>query len=836
MADWDAAWTTMDQTFEARQLEVFRIMVNKGLIYRRFKPVYWSPSSATALAEAELEYKDGHESKAAFIKFPIITLPPCLASNPHVDGERLGALIWTTTPWTLPANKAIAVQSGLSYAVVELHGHGQLLVAESRIAHISQQNGGAPVRVVVDSIKGADLAGGTEYRNVLAGASSRPQPVIHADFVSADSGTGLVHCAPGHGIDDYDVCRRHGIAAYAPVDDEGLFTSSALPDHPDFLTGQDVLKDGSQKVLDHLRNFQHVVATHDYVHKYPYDWRTKQPVIIRATEQWFADVGSIKESALKALEDVDFIPDSGRARLESFVKGRSEWCISRQRAWGVPIPALYHKKTGAAVLTDQSVSHVMSVIKERGIDAWWSDAEGETAWTPRELLESSGESSYRRGHDTMDVWFDSGTSWMQLNDSSPGHRPLADVYLEGTDQHRGWFQSSLLTRTAYQSDADKETQAPFRTLVTHGFTLDHQGRKMSKSAGNVISPDQIIDGSLLPPIKKKKGSDAADAAPHHDGLGPDALRLWVASSDYTRDVVIGQPALKAANAAVHKFRVTIKLLLGALQDFDPVHRRDYRVLSKIDRVALLQLAAVNSSVLEAYRNYEFHRAVGAINRWVNVDLSAFYIETLKDRLYADAADSSSRRSAQTALLHVYDHLLGMLAPVTPLLVEEAWQHTPDTIKANSTHPLQRIYPTSPAEWYDATLAHDLPYLLAANDAVKTSQERSRAERQLGSSLQSTITLTLPSPTSTAALDLFRRYEDELAGLFVVSGVSLSRSAPPTSSFAYSTEFEAPGGVRGTAHVFPPEQAKCPRCWRYTAPEAEALCGRCEAVVGDLAKG
>ena len=609
MADWDAAWTTMDPAFEMRQLAVFRDMAKHGLIYRRFKPVYWSPSSATALAEAELEYRDDHKSTAAFVKFPVVRLPSSLGTNPRIKAD-LGAAIWTTTPWTLPANKAIAVQADMLYAVVESSAHGQLLVAESRISHVSQHSGDEPLDIVVGSIRGADLVGTTEYRNVLAGAAAKPQPILHAGFVSPDSGTGLVHCAPGHGMDDYEVCRGQGIAAFAPVDGQGRFTSAALPDDPSILAGREVLKDGSRAVLDILTASGHVLATHDYVHKYPYDWRTKLPVIIRATEQWFADVGSIKEPALTALEAVRFIPESGRARLESFVKGRSEWCVSRQRAWGVPIPALYHKDTGAALLDAASVAHVMSTIKARGIDAWWTDADDDPAWTPPELVEPSGVSAYRRARDTMDVWFDSGTSWTQM--PSRGDGPLADVVLEGTDQHRGWFQSSLLTRIAHQKEPADAAHAPFKTLITHGFTLDQRGRKMSKSIGNVVSPEQIMDGSLLPPVKRKKGAAPAGNA-SYDGLGPDALRLWAASSDYTRDVVIGQPVLKAVNASLHKLRVTVKLLLGALDDFRPELAREYAQLTQIDRMALLQLAAVNAAVLDAYRAYEFHRGTSDLS-------------------------------------------------------------------------------------------------------------------------------------------------------------------------------------------------------------------------------
>ena len=776
----------MDRSFEIQQLKVFQEMALKGLIFRRYKPVHWSPSSRTALAEAELEYKDDHQSTAAYIKFPITSIPKekSVPSN-------LFALIWTTTPWTLPANRAIAFSRDLEYTIVR-SGGDRFIVAKSRLPHISKVCfGDNPIEVVVDSIMGQELDG-AKYVNVLRGKESESQPFIHADFVSADSGSGLVHCAPGHGMDDYDVCTKLGIEAVAPVDDSGCFTSAALPEEPSILEGKSVLRDGNREVLKILGD--KVLATHKYKHKYPYDWRTKLPVIIRATEQWFADVRSIKEAALQRLNDVQFIPEAGRSRLESFVKGRSEWCISRQRAWGVPIPALYDEQ-GKAVLTNEIVAHIISVIDEKGIDAWWTDAADDPAWVAPGL-----EGKYRRGRDTMDVWFDSGTSWTQATQQ-------ADIYVEGTDQHRGWFQSSLLTHTSVSSSEGP----PFKTLITHGFTLDQDGRKMSKSIGNVIAPSQIMDGSLLPaPTGKKKHGDPA--------LGPDALRLWAASSDYTRDVVIGQPVLLSNRIALLKYRMILKMLLGSMHQ----SARDSDV-KKVDQMALAQLEDVMGEVAAAYDRFEFHKGISAINRWINSDVSAFYLEAAKDRLYC--ADGGG------VLEEIFQGLLRMLTPIAPSLVEEAWSHRPEWMNQyDMVHPFhQKVSEPLSSRTIEIppTIRDDLPWILKANAAVKAAQEEARASKLIGGSLESSLILLLPSEK---APELFQGYKDELENIFGVSSVEINGEVE--GAWKFSAEFDTPGG-KGVAWIVPARDAKCPRCWRYKAPAEDQLCARCEDTVSLL---
>ena len=840
MADWEAAWKTMDKRFVMRQLGVFLDMVDKGLIYRRFKPVYWSPSTGTALAEAELEYKDDHVSRAALVRFPLTTVPSQLRDHCTPGSDDISAVIWTTTPWTLPANATIAVHADLEYMVVKSQKHGKLLIASSRLEYL-QEMLKEELEVAVPSIPGSDLQTSATYRPLFKGPDAQPQPIIAADFVSDESGSGLVHCAPGHGMDDYEVCLAKGIPAFAPVDGNGLFTEAAMPSDPAKVKGKSVLKEGNRAILDLVSERGQLLLEHNYQHKYPYDWRSKLPVIIRATEQWFADVGDIRDEAVRALEEVRFIPPSGKSRLEAFVKNRSEWCISRQRAWGVPIPALYNRETGEAVLTRESVSHIMKMIEERGIDAWWTDEECDPAWIPPSLRNPNGP-GYRRGMDTMDVWFDSGTSWSQLTARAKTNSDEADVYLEGSDQHRGWFQSSLLTFIAHQLARSPGTsfRAPFKTLITHGFTLDQDSRKMSKSIGNVINPDEIMNGTLLPPLKPRKTKGAPKPkGPVYDALGADALRLWVAGSDYTKDVVVGEQVLKTVNTALHKYRVTFKLLLGALQDFNPRNQVPYESLHKIDKIALLQLRNLVNTCQSAFEGYEFFKAVTAINRWTNLEFSAFYMETIKDRLYTDAPNGLSRRAAQTTLFHIYNHFQNILAPIVPLLVEESWEHTPEQIKSICEHPLKRIMTAADPAWQNDALEASLPILMSANAVIKNMQESARSKKQMGSSLQSIVYLVAPDDIS-----IFEDFLSELQDLFVVSDVKVgfsSGSIPleiQNAEWSYDSEFDLPDGRKGRAWIYAPQRSKCPRCWRYDAPpkvheEEDPLCHRCEDVVKEL---
>ncbi|KAF2007323.1 isoleucyl-tRNA synthetase-like protein [Amniculicola lignicola CBS 123094] len=883
MGGWERAYRTMDKEFEVRQLGVFRDMWEKGLVYRMFKPVYWSPSSGSALAEAELEYDEGHESLAAWVRFPVVVESGLreggLKGVEGLEGMgELGVVVWTTTPWTLPANKAVAVHKDMEYCVVQESGKEDrpVIIAASRVeqykAAIDRE-----VKVVLSGLRGSDLAEKLHYLNPFQEQNGL-QPLLHADFVSDSSGTGLVHMAPGHGMDDYQVCLSRGIPAFAPVDDAGALTKEAFPAHPELLEGKLVQESGVSKhgkrensanvaIVEYLFKKGMLQAVQTYKHKYPIDWRTKQPVIVRATEQWFADIDGIKESAMKAIEGVRFLPDGGRSRLESFVQGRSQWCISRQRAWGVPIPTLYRVDSGKleATMDAEIIENIINVIKEHGTDSWWTDPPDDPKWVPKHLT-----GTYVRGKDTMDVWFDSGTSWTLLPQRKD--QPVADVYLEGTDQHRGWFQSSLLTHVATQTSSPDQIKAPYKTLITHGFTLDSDGRKMSKSLGNVISPSQIMSGELLPPLKRKKQKGAQQNASKEafDAMGSDALRLWVASSDYTRDVTIGQPVLQSVNQALHKYRVTFKWILGILSlpscpplftsfnDLRAEFSRDPPITQMTDKLALHRLAQVSADVHTHYTKYEFFKGVNAMNKYIANDLSAFYFETLKDRIYT--GDKHDAQLLQKMLGVIAYELLQMLSPIVPLLVEEVWAFMPEALRDGSIHPARTTWTPLTVHIPDGQMLDQYQeYVNTLSGAIKAAQERLRTEKKMGSGLECDVMIAIPEDGKDLYLPIF--FQDcqggDLAGMFVVSGVEVREWEDFEGEWAArrrememererengkgvwwaeeefrigSGDGEAQGGRIGRALVTNPSGHKCPRCWRYQAREPETLCGRCEDVV------
>jgi isoleucyl-tRNA synthetase len=859
--------------------------------------VHWSPSSRTALAEAELEYPDGHTSPSAYVAFPVVALPAALAGElrPHgIEGptdhqhrEQLFVAIWTTTPWTLPANLAVSVNGELDYAICRdgsapADAPRHLLVAEALVESL-RNTLERPLEPVL-TVKGQALEG-ILYRHPLLDRTS--PVVVGGDYVTTESGTGLVHTAPGHGVDDFNTGRKHGLAVLCPVDEGGTLTAEAGP-----FAGLNVLKDANAAILSALRDTGALLAEQTYAHRYPYDWRTKKPTIFRATEQWFASVEGFRDQALAGIAAVNWMPESGRNRIEAMVRDRGDWCISRQRTWGVPIPVFYHRESGEVLLNADTLAHIQSLIAEHGSDVWWE--RDEAGLLPPAWADQADQ--WRKGTDTMDVWFDSGSSWAGvlggLKDAtesgvtlaspaagdgalgaaeaaaaqsaamgvvpreagsadapetgSSANTPLnfpADLYLEGSDQHRGWFQSSLLTAVAVTGGA------PYRRVLTHGFVLDEKGRKMSKSLGNVVDPAVLVEGG-----KNEKQEPA---------YGADVLRLWVSSVDYSADVPLGPGIVKQLADVYRKVRNTARYLLGNLHDFDPRpqaeggHAVPIAELPLLDRWMLQRTAALIDAVSADFERFEFYRFFQALQNFCVVDLSNVYLDIAKDRLYVSAADSFRRRSCQTVLHLVVERLAGLIAPVLCHMAEDIWQNLPYPVAEASV--FERGWPTVPAEWrsgaeggYGAETDAALRELLftlrprvnrlleacrqqpVAKAGSAGGGEGQHANSAIGSSLEAQVQLELAEAGGSlaAALALLEASPhpevDNLVDWLLVSALHLG-GEPPESVLAEASD----EGI--TVRIARAEGEKCERCWHYETDIGQhaahpTVCGRCVAVL------
>ncbi|KAK9805259.1 hypothetical protein WJX72_009336 [[Myrmecia] bisecta] len=810
--DWDAPYMTLDPKYEAAQLRVFGKMVAGGHIYRGRKPVHWSPSSRTALAEAELEYPEGHTSQSIYVAMPIKAAGPNVPQELQEAVSGASLAIWTTTPWTIPANVAVALNADLQYAVVESEGK-RLIVAEELLDTVFGKLEQGYSKVA--TLAGAALEGST-YSHPLE-VYGRVSPVITGDHVTLEGGTGLVHSATGHGQEDYQIGLKYGLPILSPVDDAGLFTKEAGP-----FAGMPVLGEGNTAVIEALRDADALLKVEKYAHKYPYDWRTKQPTIFRATEQWFASVSGFSQDALSAINEVRWVPATAIHRISSMVEGRADWCISRQRKWGVPIPCFYYKDSGEALMTAELIEHIASVVGEKGGDAWWL-LDIEDLLPPG--LKAQADKLVK-GQDTMDVWFDSGSSWAAVLEGDPASNYPADLYLEGSDQSRGWFQSSLLTAVAASGSA------PYRQVVQHGFVLDSKGVKMSKSIGNVVDPRTVMLG----------GKDVKAEPPY----GADVLRLWVASVDFTTDVLIGSNILDQVSDVYRKLRFTLRYLLGNLHDFDPA--RDaipFAQLPAVDRYILGRFAAVVDDVRTAYEGYQFNRIYQALQRFAVVELSNFYLDVAKDRLYVRGASSPERRACQSVLHSLLAGLLPMLAPLVPHMAEDAWQCLRYTKPAESV--FQAGWQPATQEWAALSEAEAATWraVRAIRSQVNMVAEEARREKFLGGALEARLLLHVEDADlrqRIAALDSQQNGADPLRYLFIVSQARLVESAAEARGAEYSGSATLEEGGQVTVGLSRAEGHKCVRCWNYghavgadaTHPE---LCERCLPVIvamGDAA--
>jgi isoleucyl-tRNA synthetase len=800
--NWDNPYLTLKPEYEAAQIGVFGQMALKGYIYRGFKPVYWSPSSQTALAEAELEYPEGHTSRSIYVSFKVKSLSktaqPLLADYL----PKLKVAIWTTTPWTIPGNLAVSLNPDLTYAVVAC-GNDYLIVAADLVAPLTETL--ASTLQVITTLPGKALEHST-YQHPLF---ERQGPLVLGDYVTTESGTGLVHTAPGHGQEDYQVGQHYGLEMLSPVDGNGIFTAEADP-----FTGLNVLEGGNEAVIAALESAGALLKEESYTHKYPYDWRTKKPVILRATEQWFASVDGFREAVLAAIATVNWIPAQGENRITAMVSERSDWCISRQRSWGVPIPVFYNKATGDPLLNEATINHVQGIVAEQGSDAWWELENEELLPEP---YRSDGQ-TYRKGTDTMDVWFDSGSSWAAVLEQRGLPYP-ADVYLEGSDQHRGWFQSSLLTSVAVTG------YAPYCTVLTHGFTLDEQGRKMSKSLGNIIDPSVVING----------GQNQKEDPPY----GADVLRLWVSSVDYTNDQAIGKSILKQMADIYRKIRNTARFLLGNLHDFDPAQDAIvYEDLPQLDRYMLHRITEVFTEVTDAFGSFQFFRFFQTVQNFCVVDLSNFYLDIAKDRLYISEPNAQRRRSCQTVLAIALENLARAIAPVLSHMAEDIWQSLPYQT------PHQSVFASGwmqlEEEWQNPDLASQWAALREIRQEVNKVLEQARGEKEIGSSLEAKILLYVSDAGLRQQLEAMNpvtgrdsNQVDELRYLFLASQVELLDVPKNLGTLPYHYQSETLG-----VGVAKAEGEKCDRCWNYSTSVGQSkthplLCDRCNPIIENL---
>ncbi|MBD2427505.1 isoleucine--tRNA ligase [Phormidium sp. FACHB-1136] len=807
--NWDQPYMTLTPEYEAAQIEVFGQMYLKGYIYRGLKSVHWSPSSQTALAEAELEYPEGHTSPSIYAAFPMVSASPDARAALEPYLSQLGVAIWTTTPWTIPANLGVAVNADLTYAVVEV-ASGEpfqyLIIAKDLVERMTQVL--ESELVVKSEIQGAALEHST-YRHPLF---DRESPIlIGGDYVTTESGTGLVHTAPGHGDEDFKVGQRYGLPVLCPVDEKGDMTEEAGP-----FAGLNVLKDANPAVIKALEEAGSLLKHEPYVHKYPYDWRTKKPTIYRATEQWFASVEGFRDEALKAIQEVTWIPATGENRITAMVADRSDWCISRQRTWGVPIPVFYDEETGEPLINADTLAHIKALFAEKGSDAWWELSEADLLPEP---YRSNGR-TYRKGTDTMDVWFDSGSSWAAVAQQRDELKYPVEMYLEGSDQHRGWFQSSLLTSVAVNG------HAPYKTVLTHGFTLDEQGRKMSKSMGNVVDPYVVING----------GKNQKQDPPY----GADVLRLWVSSVDYSSDVPLGGNILKQMADVYRKIRNTARFLLGNLHDFDPAQDAvPYEQLPELDRYMLHRMTEVFADITDAFETFQFFRFFQTVQNFCVVDLSNFYLDVAKDRLYISAADSQRRRSCQTVLAAAIEALAKAIAPVLSHMAEDIWQNLPYPTEHKSV--FQSGWVKLDPQWSQPELVERWSQLRTIRQEVNKVLEQARTAKDIGSSLEAKVLLyvadedlrkALIGLNPSDAVAAGNNHVDELRYLFLVSQVEVLDSAEKLAGLKYCTESDALG-----IGVVDADGQKCDRCWNYSTHVGEAaedptICDRCvEALAG-----
>ena len=782
LGDWDHPYITMTHDYEAVQIHVFGEMAKKGYIYKGKKAVYWCPHCETALAEAEIEYGE-EKSPAIFVKMPLVKDNGMLPEA--AQGKPAYIVIWTTTPWTMPANVAIALHPDFEYAWVECEGEilfmaKEMLEAVGKVCKKDLSN-------IIGTCKGKDMEY-AECRHPFE-TIDRKSLVVLADYVTLEAGTGCVHTAPGHGADDFETGVRYNLPINCPVDGSGKLTAEAGAD----FAGMFVF-DANVPIIKYLAGLNRLFGKENIRHQYAHCWRCKNPIIYRATEQWFASVDGFREEALNAIaNDVQWIPSWGEARIHNMVADRHDWCISRQRVWGVPIPIFYCEDCNEHLVNDDTINAVADLFAKEGSDAWWAHS-AEEILPQGTKCPKCGGTHFRKESDIMDVWFDSGSSHAAVCKTRPELAWPADMYLEGSDQHRGWFQSSLLTSVA------TEGKAPYRAVLTHGYVVDGEGRKMSKSVGNTVAPQEVIAQ-----------------------YGADIIRLWAASSDYKADIRISKEILKQLSEVYRKIRNTIRYILGNTNDFNyETDKVEFKDMLELDRWALMHMQLLKKEVSAAYESYDFHVLYHAIHNFCSVEMSSYYLDILKDRLYAYKADSFERRSAQTAMYEIMLDLVVMIAPVLSFTMEEVWQF----MKKPASMPesvFMMPWPECKEEYIDEALESKWDNFIEIRSEITRVLEGARRAKTIGHSLDAKVELH----ATGEALAILRSVEGDLATLLIVSQAKLVEGLA--------------GGVEATGRedlkvtVQAAEGEKCERCWIYSdtvGKDAEhpTVCARCAAAL------
>ena len=775
VGDWEHPYKTMDPGFEAQEVRVFGKMYQNGHIYKGLKPVYWCAHDETALAEAEIEYKDD-PCTTVYVKFP---MNDDLGKLSHLDRSKLFFVIWTTTIWTLPGNLAIALHPDESYAVVKAPNGEMYIMAEALIEKVMGIGG-------FDSYEVVEIHPGYFYENMLASHPFLPKTsrLVLADYVTMDSGTGCVHTAPGFGADDYETCKRYGMEMVVPVDDQGRHTDYAGK-YAGMLTDE-----SNPIILEDMKKAGSLFASEDIVHSYPHCWRCKSPIIFRATPQWFCSVDSFKDEAIAACNDVRWVPAWGKDRMRSMILERTDWCISRQRRWGLPIPVFYCKDCGKPICTPESIEAVATLFEKEGSNAWFDMAAEDILPKGFTCPHCGASAGFEKETDTLDGWFDSGSTHFAAMERDQGFWP-STMYMEGLDQYRGWFQSSLLVAVGALGRG-----APFKECLTHGWTVDGEGKAMHKSLGNGMDPAEIFEK-----------------------YGADLLRLWAGSSDYHVDVRCSDEIFKQLSQNYLKFRNTCKFCLDNLVNFDPNDLVKPEEMLPLDKWAVTRLNDLITKVFAWYDNYEFHSVSHAINDFCVVELSSFYFDILKDRLYCDEADGPERRSAQTALFLILDAMTRMFAPILAFTCDEVWLAMPHRAEDDGRNVLfnEMVQPYTQYALSQEEM-ENWGRIASLRSAVNGALEQARADKIIGKSLEAAVSLTVPQEDAF----LTRMSEEALADLFIVSQVSL------TVGDEVSVRVKAAAGV------------KCGRCWKVlhsvaSVGEHEALCPRCAAVMAKLPK-